>query len=73
MKRAIETQAIKLNEEHCGGCTLCRIMCPFEAINLDKKTGEIRIDVERFAALWASVNTSFITSELITIESSASR
>ena len=50
MKRAIETEAIKLNEEQCGGCTLCRIMCPFEAINLDKKTGEIRIDIEKCQA-----------------------
>ena len=47
MKQAIETQAIKLNEEHCGGCTLCHIMCPFEAIDIDKKTGKVRIDIEK--------------------------
>jgi coenzyme F420-reducing hydrogenase delta subunit len=47
MERTVETEAIKFNKEHCGECTLCNIMCPFEAINLDKDTGEIRIDIEK--------------------------
>jgi len=39
--------AIEINNNYCSGCTVCRSVCPFEAISKDESTDEIKIDVEK--------------------------
>jgi len=39
--------AIEINNNYCSSCTVCRSLCPFEAIFKDESTGEIKIDVEK--------------------------
>lgn len=39
--------AIEINNKYCSGCTVCRAVCPYEAIFKDESTGEIKIDVEK--------------------------
>jgi coenzyme F420-reducing hydrogenase delta subunit/ferredoxin len=39
--------AIRINNEHCSKCGICRSVCPFEAIAIDKTTGEFRIEIEK--------------------------
>jgi len=39
--------AVKLNEEYCSRCSICRSLCPFEAIKKDAETGKIIIDIEK--------------------------
>jgi len=39
--------AIKINNEFCSGCTVCRSVCPYEAIFKEESTGEIKIDIEK--------------------------
>jgi len=39
--------AIEINNDYCSGCTVCRSVCPFEAIFKDEDSGEIKIDVEK--------------------------
>jgi len=41
------TVAIEINNNYCSGCTVCRSVCPFEAIFKDESTGEIKIDIEK--------------------------
>jgi len=41
------TVAIEINNNYCSGCTVCRSVCPFEAIFKDEGTGETKIDVEK--------------------------
>ena len=41
------TVAIEINNNFCSGCTVCRSVCPYEAIFKDEGTGEIKIDVEK--------------------------
>jgi coenzyme F420-reducing hydrogenase delta subunit/ferredoxin len=42
-----ERVAVKLNEEYCSRCSICRSLCPFEAIKKDAETGKIIIDIEK--------------------------
>jgi len=39
--------AIEINNNYCSSCTVCRSVCPFEAIFKDESNGEIKIDVEK--------------------------
>jgi coenzyme F420-reducing hydrogenase delta subunit len=39
--------AIEINNNYCSSCTVCRSVCPFEAVFKDESTGEIKIDVEK--------------------------
>jgi coenzyme F420-reducing hydrogenase delta subunit/ferredoxin len=39
--------AVKLDEEYCSRCSICRSLCPFEAITKDAETGKIIIDIEK--------------------------
>jgi len=39
--------AIEINNKYCSGCTVCRSVCPYEAIFKDETTGEVKIDVEK--------------------------
>jgi len=39
--------AIEINNNYCSGCTVCRSVCPFEAIFKEESTGEIKIDIEK--------------------------
>jgi len=41
------TVAIEINNNFCSSCTVCRWVCPFEAIFKDESTGEIKIDIEK--------------------------
>ena len=41
------TVAIEINNNYCSSCTVCRSVCPFEAIFKDESTGEIKIEVEK--------------------------
>jgi coenzyme F420-reducing hydrogenase delta subunit/ferredoxin len=42
-----ERVAVKLNEEYCSRCSICRSLCPFEAITKDAGTGKIILDIEK--------------------------
>jgi len=39
--------AIEINNDYCSGCTICRSVCPFEAIFKDESSREVKIDVEK--------------------------
>jgi len=39
--------AVKLDEEHCGKCSICSSLCPFEAIRKEPETGKIILDIEK--------------------------
>jgi len=43
----IRSVGIKLDDTYCGRCTICRSLCPYQAISLDSETGEVKIDVEK--------------------------
>ena len=40
---------IQINETYCNVCTICSSVCPFEAISTIKKTGEVKLDIEKCA------------------------
>ena len=39
--------AIEINDDYCSRCSVCYSICPFEAIQRDKETAEVRIDIEK--------------------------
>jgi coenzyme F420-reducing hydrogenase delta subunit/ferredoxin len=39
--------AVKLNEEYCSRCSICRSLCPFEAITKDAESGKIFLEIEK--------------------------
>jgi len=43
----IRSVGIKLDDTYCGRCTICRSLCPYQAISVDSETGEVKIDVEK--------------------------
>lgn len=38
---------IKLDDTYCGRCSICRSVCPYEAISVDPEKGEVKIDAEK--------------------------
>jgi F420-non-reducing hydrogenase iron-sulfur subunit len=42
-----ERVAVKLDEDYCSRCSICRSLCPFDAITKDAETGKIIIDIEK--------------------------
>jgi len=38
---------IKLDDNYCSRCSICRSLCPYESISVDAETGEVKIDVEK--------------------------
>ena len=39
--------AVKLNEDYCSRCSICRSLCPFEAITKDAESGKIVLEIEK--------------------------
>jgi coenzyme F420-reducing hydrogenase delta subunit/ferredoxin-like protein FixX len=39
--------AVRLNEDYCSRCSICRSLCPFEAIVKDAESGQILLDIEK--------------------------
>ena len=39
--------ALKLNEQYCSRCSICRSLCPFEAIKKDNETGKVLLEIEK--------------------------
>jgi len=39
--------AVKINEQYCSRCSICRSLCPFEAITKDTETGKTLLDIEK--------------------------
>jgi len=42
-----ERVAVKVDEEYCSRCSICRSLCPFDAIIKDAETGKIVVDIEK--------------------------
>jgi coenzyme F420-reducing hydrogenase delta subunit/ferredoxin-like protein FixX len=42
-----ERVALKLNEQYCSRCSICRSLCPFEAIKKDSETGKVLLEIEK--------------------------
>lgn len=38
---------VKINTDHCGRCSICSSVCPFEALPLDPETKEVKLDIEK--------------------------
>jgi len=38
---------VKLQSEYCSKCLICYSICPFEAISLNKETGDLILDIEK--------------------------
>jgi coenzyme F420-reducing hydrogenase delta subunit/ferredoxin-like protein FixX len=43
----VRSVGIKLDDTYCGRCSICRSVCPYEAISVDPEKGEVKIDVEK--------------------------
>lgn len=43
----MEKVTVRLNDDYCSRCSICRSLCPFEAITRDSKTGKIIIEIEK--------------------------
>jgi len=39
--------ALKLDEQYCSRCSICRSLCPFEAIKKDVETGKTLLEIEK--------------------------
>jgi len=39
--------SVKLHSEYCGKCLICYSVCPFEAISLNRETGDLVLDIEK--------------------------
>jgi ferredoxin len=37
-----DVTTLKLNQDKCNGCGMCRIVCPHEVFTIEKKTGDTR-------------------------------
>jgi len=42
-----ERLAVKLDEEHCSRCSICRSLCPYDAITKEAETGKIILNIEK--------------------------
>jgi coenzyme F420-reducing hydrogenase delta subunit/NAD-dependent dihydropyrimidine dehydrogenase PreA subunit len=46
--RSTQVQAsVRIDADHCGRCTVCSSICPFDAISADDKTTEVKLDIEK--------------------------
>jgi len=43
----VSSIGIKLDDTYCSRCSICRSLCPYEAISVCSETGEARIDAEK--------------------------
>jgi len=43
----VRSVGIKLDDTYCGRCSICRSVCPYEAISVDPEKGEVKIDAEK--------------------------
>jgi coenzyme F420-reducing hydrogenase delta subunit/formate hydrogenlyase subunit 6/NADH:ubiquinone oxidoreductase subunit I len=41
------TRGIELDDSHCGRCSICSAICPYDAISVDPETKEVKIDEEK--------------------------
>ena len=39
--------AVKLDEQYCSRCSICRSLCPFDAIKKDAETGKTILEIEK--------------------------
>jgi coenzyme F420-reducing hydrogenase delta subunit/formate hydrogenlyase subunit 6/NADH:ubiquinone oxidoreductase subunit I len=39
--------AVKLNEDYCSRCSICRSLCPYDAITKDTESGKIVLEIEK--------------------------
>ncbi|MCK4368364.1 MAG: hydrogenase iron-sulfur subunit [Dehalococcoidales bacterium] len=39
--------AVNINEDYCSRCSICRSLCPFEAITKDAESGKVVLDIEK--------------------------
>ncbi|MEM2500612.1 MAG: hydrogenase iron-sulfur subunit [Candidatus Bathyarchaeia archaeon] len=39
--------SVRIRNEYCSKCLICSSICPFEAISIDKETGEILLNIEK--------------------------
>jgi len=42
-----ERAAVRLNEQYCSRCSICRSLCPFDAITKDAETGKTLLEIEK--------------------------
>jgi coenzyme F420-reducing hydrogenase delta subunit/ferredoxin len=42
-----EKAALRLDEQYCSRCSICRSLCPFEAIKKEAETGKIILEIEK--------------------------
>lgn len=47
MNRKMQTETVRIDQDHCGRCLVCPSVCPFDAISIDEKTGEVRLEIEK--------------------------
>jgi coenzyme F420-reducing hydrogenase delta subunit/Pyruvate/2-oxoacid:ferredoxin oxidoreductase delta subunit len=38
---------VNVNQDLCSRCCVCNSLCPYEAINRDKETGKVEIDIQK--------------------------
>ena len=38
---------VNINQDLCSRCCVCHSLCPYEAINRDKETGKVEIDIQK--------------------------
>jgi coenzyme F420-reducing hydrogenase delta subunit/ferredoxin len=38
---------VNINQDLCSKCCVCHSLCPYEAINRDKETGKVEIDIQK--------------------------
>jgi len=39
--------AVNINEDYCSRCSICRSLCPFDAITRDAESGKIVLEIEK--------------------------
>jgi len=38
---------IEIYDDYCSDCSICSTVCPFEAISIDEKSGEVKLDIAK--------------------------
>lgn len=39
--------SVRIDADHCGRCTVCSSVCPFDAISADVSTAEVKLNIEK--------------------------